>query len=310
MQEIESSRARTPLASATNAVGLSSSTSLPSTNKPDNIYFAKPIEITTDGVETPKTNDNERITKPSLNGSTAVNNQSNYELDDFENSSSKPNVASLEPPNVIDKMSLSEVLTDSSGDWSESHDKSEALLSDLVRDVQSSFDKVVIRGNDETDGRGANDSPFRVTEIPVTISVDSFPAYKQFAEIDTETMNGSIELSLNTVETDSEGHTDEEETVTEDDKVEQEKKTTAEPSFTRDKTMKIFKQLKKAKQRSKKCLAPPAKITKSLPDISSESKERSDSFEKSDKIPSSPAADVENVEHLKEDIMAKSGIHA
>lgn len=205
---------------------------------------------------------------------------------------------------VADKMGYSEVSTDSSGDtWPDPHSLPEIsgiLASGATKELKSTLGKPILRGNDEIDGREVSNSPFSFTEIPVTITMVNSAMCSNGDE------EGDRDHAVSFVETDSEdSHSDEEVACNQPNKVSH-----SEPSMTRDKTMKIFKQLKKAKQRAKKSLAPSPKITKSLPDIPKELRERKNSFESvtPGKIPEGfPEDGTTDVDDIKDDILAKSG---
>lgn len=206
------------------------------------------------------------------------------------------------------KMSVAEVLTDSSGEsWPDGHyhpELSDALSSDKTRDMSSTLERSSFRGNDEVDGG----SPFRVTEIPVSISVENPVLYSRTkATLVSEQDCQSTSNEGAGLKGDKDPDQSEEEPC--DPAQPESINSSSQPSLTRDKTLKIFKQLKKAKQRSKKCLAPTPKVTKSLPDIPAEVRGSDGSAAHPTTMSSLEAGadDSLDVAHVKKDIIAKSG---
>ncbi|XP_067932762.1 uncharacterized protein [Watersipora subatra] len=216
-----------------------------------------------------------------------------------------------DPQNIPEKLdSLYQIETDSSGNsWSDSHsfpEPSGTVSSGNERQISYSVGKPMFAGIDEIDGRGASASPFQIAEIPVTISVADPDLYA----VTSPRLAGGLGVvgSIEDVNTDSDD-TDENEEL---DKQRRNNSSHGGPSMSREKTLKIFKHLKKAKQRSKKCLAPTPKITKSLPDIAKET--RKDSFEidqdgeaEAILIGQSGSDEIGQIKALKDDIIAKSG---
>lgn len=201
------------------------------------------------------------------------------------------------------RMMAAEISTDSSGDsWPEigsQPELSEAISSGKLGESDSALDRTLPKGMDEIDGTEAG-TPFAVTELPVTIAVDAGTRGKAQLGLLKELVDED-NLLEESVEQESE----------EEDENGDVASSKPEPGLTRDKTLKIFKQLKKAKQRSKKCLAPIPKINKENSkddekDTGSKRTERLNSFEK----PTNTTEDQDeavDVKHIKEDIIAKSG---
>ena len=217
-------------------------------------------------------------------------------------------------------MMAAEVETDSSGDsWPDigsQPELSEAISSGKIGELDSTLEKTLPRGNDEVDGSDTH-QPFHVTELPVTITEDSNAAAKVSPRAAAQNVcqeQNLLELLTGSGELDESGELDSDE----EDEGEEEEPPAAnsktEPVMTRDKTLKIFKQLKKAKQRSKKCLAPTPKMSKEpkIPSTAENNnaetrKQRTNSFEKSSTEMEENDVDVD---HIKEDIIAKSGMDA
>lgn len=80
----------------------------------------------------------------------------------------------------------------------------------------------------------------------------------------------------------------------------------SDPALTRDQTFKIFKHLKKSKERSKKCLAPPTKKSEKAEKLPLECRERRNSFEQLNEREEDHGETV-NIDHVKQDILSKSG---
>jgi len=203
--------------------------------------------------------------------------------------------------------SSAEVVTDSSGGNSEDNSLADQQTQPELSDTLSSSkpNNTIERVQQLTKGDeiSGSQSPFRVQEIPVTITVEDANCLSTSAEDVTLSDNNAADYTL-TVEQEVETDSEEEEEV-------DQLCASSGPSLTRDKTMKIFKQLKKAKQKSKKCLAPTPRINKSLPDLPKETRMRTNSFEQSDsKFRGDDDSVVESTDVglVKEDIMAKSGM--
>lgn len=216
-------------------------------------------------------------------------------------------------------MMAAEIETDSSGDsWPDigsQPELSEAISSGKLGELESTLERSLPRGNDDIDGTEAT-QPFHVTELPVTISEDSSARAKISPRVTNQNKSKGrslLELLGGGEELDESVEVDSDDDVEEED-ADEEQEANSKPAMTRDKTLKIFKQLKKAKQRSKKCLAPTPKLSKESPTQSTKGNtSKSKPNQERTDMTNKPSGDIEeqddndDVKHIKEDILAKSG---